>query len=90
MLATPRHPYTQLLLSSVPDPRAPLDESGSSDVGEPPKVVNPAPGCRFQPRCPYAIERCGRVTPTLGEVAPGQLAACHVALAQAPNEGHSA
>jgi oligopeptide/dipeptide ABC transporter ATP-binding protein len=83
LLASPRHPYTQLLLSAVPDPRAPLGETSSSDVGEPPKVVNPAPGCRFQPRCPIAIEKCRHVTPVLGEVAPGQLAACHVALAEA-------
>src|ERR1700685_354906 len=83
LLASPRHPYTQLLLSAVPDPRAPLGETSSSDAGEPPKVVNPAPGCRFQPRCPIAIEKCRHVTPLLGEVAPGQLAACHVALAEA-------
>jgi peptide/nickel transport system ATP-binding protein len=83
LLASPRHPYTQLLLSAVPDPRAPLGETSSSDVGEPPKVVNPAPGCRFEPRCPFAIEQCRHVTPVLGEVAPGQLAACHVALAEA-------
>jgi oligopeptide/dipeptide ABC transporter ATP-binding protein len=82
LLAAPRHPYTQLLLSAVPDPRAPLGETSSSDVGEPPKVVNPAPGCRFEPRCPFAIEQCRHVTPVLGEVAPGQLAACHVALAE--------
>ena len=50
---------------------------------KPPKVVDPLPGCRFQPRCPYAIEECKTVTPQLGEVAPSQLAACHVALAEA-------
>ncbi|MGO9196693.1 MAG: dipeptide ABC transporter ATP-binding protein [Acidimicrobiales bacterium] len=83
LLAAPRHPYTKLLLSAVPDPRAPLDHSGAADAGEPPKVVNPAPGCRFEPRCPYAIEQCRSVTPTLGEVAPAQLAACHVVLAEA-------
>ena len=85
VLASPRHPYTQLLLSAVPDPRAPLDEASSSDAGEPPKVVNPKPGCRFQPRCPVAIEACHDITPRLGEIAPGQFAACHVALAQAGN-----
>jgi peptide/nickel transport system permease protein len=78
-LAAPCHPYTKLLLSAAPDPRAPLDESGSSDAGEPPKVVNPSSGCRFQPRCPYAIEICLTVDPELREIAPSQLAACHVA-----------
>ncbi len=85
VLASPRHPYTQLLLSAVPDPRAPLDEASSTDAGEPPKVVNPKPGCRFQPRCPVAVEACRDITPRLGEVAPGQFAACHVALAQVGN-----
>jgi peptide/nickel transport system permease protein len=83
LLADPRHPYTQLLLSAVPDPSAPSEDSGRSDAAEPPKVVNPSPGCRFEPRCPFAIDECRTVTPRLGEVAPGQLAACHVALANA-------
>ncbi len=82
LLSDPRHPYTKLLLSAVPDPQKPFEDS-AVDVGEPPKVVDPKPGCRFQPRCPFAIEECQTVTPQLGEVAPGQLAACHVALADA-------
>ncbi len=46
-------------------------------------MVNPSAGCRFEARCPFAIDECRRTTPVLGEVAPGQLAACHVALADA-------
>jgi peptide/nickel transport system ATP-binding protein len=83
LLTDPRHPYTKLLLSAVPDPRQMLDLSANVDAGEPPKVVDPLPGCRFQPRCPFAIEECKNVTPQLGEVAPDQLAACHVARADA-------
>jgi peptide/nickel transport system permease protein len=83
VMAAPRHPYTQLLLSAVPDPRAPREESGPADAAEPPKVVDPAPGCRFEPRCPFAIEECRHVTPQLGQVAPSQFAACHVALMEA-------
>ena len=83
LLGSPRHPYTQLLLSAVPDPRAPLEQAGVPDAGEPPKVVNPAPGCLFQPRCPFAVDICREVTPALAEVAPGQFAACHVAIADA-------
>jgi peptide/nickel transport system permease protein len=83
VMTAPRHPYTQLLLSAVPDPRAPRDESGPADAAEPPKVVDPAPGCRFEPRCPFAIEECRHVTPQLGQVAPSQFAACHVALMEA-------
>ena len=84
ILADPRHPYTQLLLSAAPDPHAPVEAKvASADAGEPPKVIDPAPGCRFAPRCPYVIERCRTETPVLGEVAPGQLAACHVAIDRA-------
>ena len=87
VMAAPRHPYTQLLLSAVPDPRGPRDDQGPADAAEPPKVVNPAPGCRFEPRCPFAIEECRHITPQLGEVAPSQFAACHVALMEARTGG---
>ena len=79
VIQRPKHPYTQLLLSAVPDPRAPLGVSDAADVGEPPKVVNPRPGCRFRGRCPYAIETCATVTPVLREIGPGRVVACHVA-----------
>jgi peptide/nickel transport system ATP-binding protein len=93
VLAHPRHPYTQLLLSAVPDPRAPLSVAAETDRGEPPKVIDPVPGCRFIGRCPIAIDTCAQVTPVLAElrtpaggsggvVPPGQHrhdAACHVA-----------
>jgi len=79
VLQRPKHPYTQLLLSAVPDPRAPLGLSDAADVGEPPRVVNPEEGCRFQPRCPLAIARCESETPLLRDLGPGRLAACHVA-----------
>jgi oligopeptide/dipeptide ABC transporter ATP-binding protein len=88
VLAHPRHPYTQLLLSAVPDPKAPVDDSATADAAEPPRVVNPLPGCRFEPRCPFAIDECRTITPQLGEVAPAQLAACHVALMEAGNGSH--
>ncbi len=78
VLQNPRHPYTQLLLSAVPDPRASLAE-GKVDRGEPPRVIDPTPGCRFRWRCPLAIDICHSVTPTLAELAPGHEAACHVA-----------
>jgi peptide/nickel transport system ATP-binding protein len=79
VIQRPKHPYTQLLLSAVPDPRAPLGVSDAADVGEPPKVVNPREGCRFRPRCPYAIAECETVTPLLRPLGPARLAACHVA-----------
>jgi peptide/nickel transport system ATP-binding protein len=79
VLQRPKHPYTQLLLSAVPDPRAPMQTADASDVGEPPKVVNPAEGCRFRPRCPYAIAECETTTPKLRLLGLEHKAACHVA-----------
>jgi oligopeptide/dipeptide ABC transporter ATP-binding protein len=79
VLASPRHPYTQLLLSAVPDPKAELNVAAETDRGEPPKVIDPTPGCRFRWRCPLAIDVCHSVTPELSELAPGHAAACHVA-----------
>jgi peptide/nickel transport system ATP-binding protein len=83
VLSRPRHPYTQLLLSAVPDPRAPLTVGAATDRGEPPKVIDPAPGCRFRWRCPLAIDECATVTPPLRELLPLHSAACHVARADA-------
>jgi peptide/nickel transport system ATP-binding protein len=79
VLSHPRHPYTQLLLSAVPDPRAPLSVAAETDRGEPPRVIDPAPGCRFRWRCPLAIDTCAQVTPVPVELTPGHDAACHVA-----------
>jgi oligopeptide/dipeptide ABC transporter ATP-binding protein len=79
VLADPRHPYTQLLLSAAPDPRAPLGVGAETDRGEPPRVINPTPGCRFRWRCPLALDKCHEVTPELTQILPGHQAACHVA-----------
>jgi peptide/nickel transport system ATP-binding protein len=84
VLARPRHPYTQLLLSAVPDPRAPLDITAETDRGEPPKVVDPTPGCRFRFRCPLAVAECSTVTPLPRVLAPDHTVACHVATADVP------
>jgi peptide/nickel transport system ATP-binding protein len=81
VLADPKHPYTQLLLSAAPDPRTPLEVTGGADAGEPPRVIDPTPGCRFRWRCPLAIERCGVEDPELEELAPAHSAACFVAAA---------
>jgi len=79
VIQRPKHPYTQLLLSAVPDPRAPLGIADAADVGEPPKVVDPGEGCRFRRRCPFAIAECETVTPLLRDIGPRRLVACHVA-----------
>jgi peptide/nickel transport system ATP-binding protein len=83
VLADPKHPYTQLLLSAVPDPQAPPPSvaalaAASGERGEPPKVIDPSPGCRFQPRCPISIDACGTITPVLAPLEQREVA-CHVA-----------
>jgi peptide/nickel transport system ATP-binding protein len=80
VLSDPRHPYTQLLLSAVPDPRAPLSVTSETDRGEPPRVIDPQPGCRFRWRCPLAIETCTSVMPELEPVDHGHSVSCHVAV----------
>jgi peptide/nickel transport system ATP-binding protein len=87
VLAAPRHPYTQLLLSAVPDPKAPPPgvealAAATGERGEPPKVIDPKPGCRFRARCPVAADVCATVTPELLPLGTGQVA-CHVAQAGA-------
>lgn len=79
VLAAPAHPYTQLLLSAVPDPRGPLPDTADTDLGEPPRVVDPPPGCRFRHRCPVADDRCATSEPALLPMLDDQLVACHVA-----------
>ncbi len=67
----PGHPYTRLLLNSVPLLRA--DAAPSSIPGTPPDLVNPPKGCRFRPRCPFAFEKCTETPPLFGSK---QRAAC--------------
>src|SRR3954468_2939382 len=79
VLAAPQHPYTSLLLSAVPDPRAPATVAADTDRGEPPRVIDPVPGCRFRARCPLAMATCETVTPPLLPVSEGREVACHAA-----------
>jgi peptide/nickel transport system ATP-binding protein len=76
VLSDPKHPYTQLLVAAVADPREEV-ELISADTGEPPRVINPTEGCRFRWRCPYAIERCSQVTPLPTRIGSREVA-CHV------------
>jgi peptide/nickel transport system ATP-binding protein len=74
---TPRHPYTEALMSAVPKPDPRLRGGRivlEGDVADP---ANPPAGCYFNPRCRYAVERCRVEPPALREVAPGHLACCH-------------
>jgi peptide/nickel transport system ATP-binding protein len=78
--SAPSHPYTQALLSAIPDPRPVSDRRGNRIVlsGELPDPANPPPGCRFHTRCTYAMEVCRSVTPKLTPVDGGGEVACHL------------
>jgi peptide/nickel transport system ATP-binding protein len=78
VFASPRHPYTEALLSAVPvaDPGAPRKRIILP--GDVPSPIDPPAGCRFHTRCPYAFERCRVEEPRLHAVGTGHLAACHL------------
>jgi peptide/nickel transport system ATP-binding protein len=75
----PRHPYTEALLSSVPNPELHAKKERIILAGEVPSPSQPPTGCHFHPRCRYATELCRQQEPLLREVAPGHRAACHFA-----------
>jgi oligopeptide transport system ATP-binding protein len=78
---TPLHPYAQALLSAVPIPDPQKDRQRKRIIlaGDVPSPVNPPAGCRFHPRCPIAIERCGVAQPEWREIRAGHWIACHEA-----------
>ena len=77
VVASPLHPYTKLLMSTAPDPRLPFVElENKGDLGEPPKVINPKPGCRFAPRCPLVMDICHESDPKLLAISATRRVAC--------------
>jgi peptide/nickel transport system ATP-binding protein len=78
VLQEPLHPYTRLLLSSVPDPADADREPIEVRKGLASAAVDPAPGCRFAERCPLRIPICTELTPELVAPTPGHSARCHV------------
>lgn len=73
----PAHHYTSVLLNSIPVPDPDVGLQKVAIEGEPPSPVLPPSGCRFNPRCPAADERCSAEEPQLREVATGHFVACH-------------
>jgi peptide/nickel transport system ATP-binding protein len=71
----PAHPYTQLLLSAAPDPDR-AEQPVLAGRGAPPSLLAPPSGCRFHPRCPYAMDVCKRKAPPSVAVAADHIAAC--------------
>jgi len=74
---TPKHPYTEALLSAVPKPDPRLRSSRIPLEGEVADPANPPSGCYFHPRCKYAIDVCSVETPDLVEVEPERYVSCH-------------
>jgi peptide/nickel transport system ATP-binding protein len=74
----PQHPYTKALLSAVPipDPKLEMHRKRTVLSGPFPDLINPPAGCRFESRCPIAVERCRDDPPSLEQKAPGHRAAC--------------
>ena len=79
LFAAPRHPYTRLLLETIPDPLKPRRDREPL-AGEVPNPLDPPPGCAFHPRCPFANERCRTERPELKRAKAGvgwAEVACH-------------
>lgn len=84
----PAHPYTELLLESlpVPDPTAEIDLTVTSE-GELPSPIDPPSGCRFRTRCPYATDICTKEEPIMRRISEDHFVACHHPLVAVPDAG---
>lgn len=79
LFENPVHPYTQALLSAIPEPDISMRNKEIKVIkGEVVSPVDPKPGCRFAARCEHCHERCLQEAPVLKEVSPGHLVACHL------------
>lgn len=76
VFSNPLHPYTQALMSAIPVPNPERKRTVVELKGEVPSAIDIPRGCRFNPRCPYAEERC-KVEPELAAVKPGHFVACY-------------
>jgi oligopeptide transport system ATP-binding protein len=78
LYTTPRHPYTEALLSAVPIPEPGLKRTRIRLAGDVPNPINPPSGCHFHPRCPKAFDRCKVEDPVLKKIGAKHWAACHL------------
>jgi len=79
LIREPRHPYTQALISAVPEVDPDSKRQRTVLPGDVPSPIHPPAGCPFHPRCPVAEARCRTEVPVFREVAPGHSVACHLA-----------
>lgn len=83
IINAPRHPYTKMLLASLPEVGVRYDETVLTGIpGRPPPMSNPPPGCRFRDRCPFAAARCEQ-PPPFRQIQPGHFVACWKAAEEA-------
>jgi len=73
----PRHPYTRMLMAAIPRPDPHGHAKLTLAAGEAASPANLPSGCRFHPRCPFAIELCREADPPMREIGPDHLSACH-------------
>ncbi|WP_376091400.1 ABC transporter ATP-binding protein [Roseomonas sp. CCTCC AB2023176] len=78
LFAAPKHPYTEALLSAVPQPMPGAQRERIILTGDVPSPINPPKGCRFHTRCRYVFDRCRVEEPPLAAVEAGHTAACHL------------
>jgi oligopeptide transport system ATP-binding protein len=78
LYASPKHPYTEALLSAVPIPDPRVKRQRIRLSGEVPSPANPPSGCHFHARCPIAQPRCSQEVPKLKQSADGHWVACHL------------
>ena len=74
----PLHPYTEALLSAVPNPDPDMKSQSKVLTGEVPSPINPPSGCRFRTRCPYVMDKCQREEPQMIYIDRQHQVACHL------------
>ena len=74
----PQHPYTKALFSAALPDHPDVTREEIILTGEVPSPINPPSGCRFHPRCPFAMPKCAEEAPQLRETAPGHMVSCHL------------
>jgi oligopeptide/dipeptide ABC transporter ATP-binding protein len=79
IIGEPQHPYTQALISAIPEVDPETKRQRIILPGDVPSPIHPPGGCPFHPRCPIAEERCRTEVPAIREVAKAHFAACHLA-----------
>jgi peptide/nickel transport system ATP-binding protein len=79
IISSPKHPYTQALISAVPVVDPETNRKRIVLPGDVPSPIHPPPGCAFHPRCPIAEARCQIDVPVLRPLGPDRQAACHLA-----------